>query len=450
MANRKLKNFEYANHSEKGSSKNRNTDELTYFESINGSVFLLCQDSSAHDLEVSPAALATQRLKYYLENEFVEKPSAALRNALIYTNGFIYEYGRKNPEYLNAYVNCACILIRDNKVFYTSLGELSLYYFNGKRPVLISKGDIGNFEDTQEAEGDLQNPDTVPLLGKYKEIDPVVNREPLVPVNEDMLLMCSKGFYENLTEKSIQKILTDPMPVQTKVYRFVDMASIASDDENISLQLISFYNLDHVERKFVPLVVKKSKVVKKKAPDKENSPPDSDKTSVLNEYRERLKDSPVRYILVGIAVLLIAYMFYDLFIRDPMPPVRRSVDRAVISEDATGTDVISPAEEEVAEASSAPIPDDAVYLVKSGDTWSRIYSQYGVCSWFIRSHPSNEGKFDSDDNPVAGTRIYIPLLYSAKAEYNPDFYREFSLQKTGSRCENANQAFIDKFESENL
>lgn len=449
MANRKLKNFEFANHSEKGNAKNTNTDELTYFDCVNGSVFILCQDSREHDLEVSPVGLATERLKYYLENEFVANPSAALRNALIYTNGFIFEYGRKNPGYEHAYVHCACVLIRDNKIFYSTLGELSVFYFNGKRPVLVSRGDIDESGDEPQSDSEPGKSDHLVLLGQNRDIEPKVNTEPLVPVNDDMLLMCSKGFYESVVEKSIQKILTDPMPVQTKVYRFVDMASIASGDENISLQLISFYNLDHTERKFVPLILKKNRVIKKKSPAKDKEQNEEQKPSLLNEYREKLQDSPVRYVLVALAVLLIAYMFYDLFIRDPMPPVRRTADSVVVEEDTTDTEVITP-QEEVANPSSAQIPDDAVYTVKSGDNWSRIYSQYGVCSWFIRNHPSNEGKFDSEDNPVAGSRIYIPLLYSAKAEHNPEFYREFSLEKTGSRCENANQDFIDAFESENL
>ncbi len=450
MANRKLKNFEFANHSEKGNAKNTNTDELTYFDCVNGNVFILCQDSSDHTLEVSPAALASERLKYYLENEFVENPTAALRNALIYTNGFIFEYGRKNPGYEHAYVHCACVLIRDNKVFYATLGELSVFYFNGKRPVLVSRGEVVESDDEQQPSGgESEKSGNLVLLGKNRDIEPMVNAEPLVPVNDDMLLMCSKGFYESVVEKSIQKILTDPMPVQTKVYRFVDMASIASGDENISLQLISFYNLDHTERKFVPLILKKSRATKKKFPAKDKEHNEEQKPSLLNEYRERLQDSPVKYVLVAIAVLLIAYMFYDLFIRDPMPPVRRTADTVVAADDSTAAEVITP-EEEVANPSSAQIPDDAVYTVKSGDNWSRIYSQYGVCSWFIRNHPLNEGKFDSEDNPVAGSRIYIPLLYSAKAEHNPEFYREFSLEKTGSRCENANQDFIDAFESENL
>lgn len=452
MANRKLKNFEFANHCEKGTTHG-NTDELTFFDCVNGSVFLLCQDSRDYDLDVRPAGLATQRMKYYLENEFVNSPSAALRNALIYTNGFIFEYGRKNPDYKDAFVHCAAILIRHNEVFYATIGEPSMYFFNGKRPVLIARGNEES--DHTDADGEQGRKEEgndvhVPLLGRYRDIHPQVNAEALVPLNGDMLLMCSRGFYDNVSEKSMLKILADPMPVQTKVYRFVDLASIASGDENISLQLISFYNLTHKERKYVALPSKKSKVLKKKEPLKAKAADKTEKESRLEQYRDRLKDSPARYILVGIAVLLIAYMFYDLFIHDPRPPVRQSADKEAVAENVSEGEVLPPKEQETAETSHAVIPEDAVYTVKNGDTWSRIYSQYGVCSWFVKNHPLNAGKFDNEENPVEGTQIYIPLLYSAKEEHNPDFYQEFSLQKTGSRCQNANQEFIDKFEAEYL
>lgn len=450
MANKKLKNFEFANHSEKGNSKTSNTDELTFFECVNGSVFLLCQDSMEYELAVSPAGLATERMKYYLENEFVDSPSAALRNALIYTNGFIFEYGRKNSDYKDAFVHCAVVIIRNNEVFYATMGDLALYFFYGKRPVLIARGNVENELDRTDDKTEDGSNIKVSLLGKHRDIEPVVNAQALVPLDGDMILMCSRGFYEIVSEKNILRILTDPMPVQTKVYRFVDMASIASGDENISLQLISFYNLAHSERKYVPLPVKKSKVLKKKLSSKTSAADTTVNASWLDQYSDRLKDSPARFILLGIVVLLIAYMFYDLFIHDPRPPVHQSADKEVVAENVSEEDTVPPGQQDMTETSGATIPDDVIYTVKNGDTWSRIYSQYGVCSWFVRNHPSNAGKFDAEENPVAGTQLFIPILYSAKEAYNPDFYQEFSLQNTGSRCENASQEFIDKFEEEHL
>jgi PPM family protein phosphatase len=455
MANKKLKNFEFANHTEKGKLYKENTDEVVFFECANGSIFLICQDNGELGLETSPAKLAAQRIQYYLENEYVANPVNALYNALIYTNGFIYEYGRKNDKYKGAQVHCACILIRDNMAYYSTFGEIAIYFFNGKRLHLLSQGNKRStpvsqpISDNLETSDDTSNPNF--LLGKSRDINPDVNTEALVPLNEDMVLLCSRGFFESVSEKNISKILYDPMPVQTKVYRFVDMANIAGGEENISIQLISFYNIDHAERKFKPLDVRKSIPVKRQVRNNKTEVPTGvDEKSKLQQLSERYLTGPVKIALLILGALLFAYMVYDLFIHDPMPPVKSS-DRNVIVNDTTSAIVIEKLDAEPVETvSSKKLPADQSYLVKAGDTWGRIYTQFGVCSWFIRNHESNKGKFDADDNPIAGSRLQIPIVYSARRDLNPDFYQEFSLQKTGSRCENANQEFIDRFKASNL
>jgi PPM family protein phosphatase len=455
MANKKLKNFEFANHTEKGKLYKVNTDEVVFFDCANGSVFLICQDNSETQLETSPANLAAQRIRYYLENEYVANPANALYNALIYTNGFIYEYGRKNDEYKNVQVHCACILIRDNMAYYSTFGEIAIYFFNGKKLHLLSQGNkrITSLTPTSSEINDLTeevaNPDF--LLGKNRDINPDVNTEALVPLNDDMVLLCSKGFFDAVPEKSISKILYDPMPVQTKVYRLVDMANIAGGEENISIQLVSFYNLEHVERKFKPLDVRKAISVKRTSRVDQNEEKSGlGENSTLEQLSEKYLTGPVKIVLTVLGVLLFAYMVYDLFIHDPMPPVKNTNREIVVKETAPVVVEEKKEEKPVEVVSNKKIPADQAYLVKSGDTWGRIYTQYGVCSWFIRNHESNKGKFDADDNPVAGSRIQIPLVYSARKELNPNFYQEFSLQKTGNRCENANQAFIDSFKASNF
>lgn len=455
MANRKLKNFEFANHSEIAKGREINTDKVDFFECENGSVFLICQDGLSHSLEKSPAALASQRIRYYLENEFVESPQDALCNALIYTNGFIYEYGRKNPEYANASVHCSIILIRNGKVWYATLGQIAIFFFNGKKLFLISRGVFNN--DTASQNLKESNEGDFLLLGNDKIIEPEILNKSLVPLNGDMLLLASRGFFNHVNEKSIAKILADPMPVQTKLYRLIDMASVAGSEDTISIQLLSFYNLDHTERLFVAVDNKKLKQSKKSAEVIDTGLDESDSTEMVgNTYsilvKNYLKKPSVKYGLLLLFVVMISYMVYDIFIRDPMPPVRISVERTLETPEEAIPSAI-PAEE--ADDTPQPetvisVPEDRIYLVRSGDTWGRIYNQYRVCSWFIRNHPPNAGKFDNDDNPVAGTRINIPVIYSASPELNPNFYSEFSIQKTGSRCENANEAFLESFKQENF
>jgi len=440
MANKKLKNFEYANHSSKGKSTGINTDELAFFECINGFVFIICDGNASGSSDVKPSALTTERLKYYLENEFVENPSDAVYNALVYANGFIYEYARKNPEFNNPRMSCSVLLIRNNLAYYCVVGNSGIKFFNGKKIFYLAKGDDSVINSGENA-ADFSSGGY--FLGEKQNIVPDVNREPLVALNDDMIMLCSDGFSDVVSEKQVLKILGDPMPVQTKVYRLTDMAMRAGNEDNITVQLIAFYNLDHTERKFVPLRSKGKKMIRdmnlrRKGKSDDSSDDYKSSQTEFNPILEKLEKPAVKYTLLVLGILLVVYMFYDLFLYNPVPPVKYE---PLINREQQ----IEELRDEVPASPEFNIPEDRIYTVQSGDNWSRIYTQFGVCSWFIRNHPPNQGKFDSADNPVAGSRINIPVVYSSRSDLNPDFYQEFSTEKTGSRCENANQKFLDNF-----
>ena len=441
MANKKLKNFEYANQTTQGQIPQVNTDRVSFFECINGSVFVITDGRGADETGIKASQLASERIKYYLENEFVEKPWEAVYNALIYANGFIFEQARKDPDIEAMGVSCSCLVIRDNLLYYASIGHSRIYYFNGRRLFLVSQGQSLSREmDSSATKTDDSNDSLVPLLGISGRIEPDVNIEPLVPVDGDMILMTSDGMYNAVHEKSIQKILHDPMPSQTKIYRLLDLANLQGGDDNISAQLITFYNLESAERKFVPI---KSKQTTKEETSRNVSYYYNELKSQFDEWFSQ----PVyRIVLVVVAVLLLSYMFYDIFLYNPRPVknIPREKPATQISEEVADDE---PASEDVADNN---LPEDIVYVVRPGDTWGRVYSEFGVCSWFIINHPENANKFDSSQNPVAGRQIHIPVSYSSKQALNPDFYQEFSLGKTGSRCENANEEFLRNFHEQLL
>ncbi len=446
MANRKLKNFEFSDFSGKGKETSKNNDEVVFFECSNGSIFLICSDSDGSRADVNPSALAAQRMRYYLENEFVPDPSVAIQNALIYTNGFIFENARKNEQFQGVYVHCACVLIRESKVYYSTSGNVMVKFFPGKKLYVLSQGDNNRDVSSQSN----LNENTGLLLGMQREIAPDVNSEPFIPLNGDILIAGNSGFFDGVGERNLIKILDDQMPLQTKAMRLADLALTGENEENPSFQLISFYNLEHQNRSFKAT----SGFVKTPKPHQSitlNKPLSAIDWQAL---KEKVISTPLKYVLILIAALLLGFMVYDMFFSVPAKKVVRAEPRQTDSVTEV-VPVIQPVEtpqraaEPEVQVPARKVPEDRNYQVRSGDTWGRIYTQFGVCSWFIRSHPANTGKFDKDDNPVSGSRLVIPVIYSARRDMNPDFYREFSIEKTGSRCENANQEFVDNFRKAN-
>ncbi|MFW5792989.1 MAG: PP2C family protein-serine/threonine phosphatase [Bacteroidota bacterium] len=409
MATRKLKTFEYAYHSQKYSDNEQIRETVGAFETPNGYALILCSAYSNEQKDAKAAEIALERVSYYLENDFVDDPAQAVVNALVYASGYIHEYGYKHENFEGMKAACLCVLIRDNKVYFSNIGENALYFFNGRKLYPLAYTTKGD-EDEEQV-----------LLGSDKIITPSACEHPFIPVDDDMLLICSEQFLETIPEKSVKTILSDPMPLHTKVSRLVDLETQLSGKENVSIQLITFYNIENIERSFTPVQNEKKKIV-------------SD-----NFKLPRIIKHPIgNMIIIGMIALFFFYMVYDLFIHNPNPSSDLKISEEVKEQVDEHTDL--------AAEKALFVPPDTIYSVKSGDTWGKIYERFGVCSWFIKNHKPNIGKFDRAGNPVAGIRINIPLMYSSKENFNPDFYKEFSTEKLGGSCQNANAAFLKDFE----
>lgn len=425
MATRKLKNFEFAGLLNTDATDKAGLTAFDNFETPNGFVFLVSGSADLLEENQQVCEIINERVRYYLENEVLDDPREAVRNALVYANGFVFERKRKESGFRVEDASVLCLLVRDEKVFYAWMGDVSLSLFTGKRRYPLT-WDL-------KAEADSVAPDSeensMLFLGQKQLAEPAVCEQALVPVDGDMLFMGTGRLWNNIREKAFCTVLADSMPTHTKVQRMIKMAAEMQPEEPIAAQLVSFYNLDQTERSFTA---------------GRSTPTPSVFERIQSKIEEKPKSSLAKSLIIAIGVVILAYMFWDMFLNNPARPVRVSAPTEAIAENDSLDDAAEQANEAV--ALNSALPADVEYTVKSGDTWGRIYQQYEVCSWFIRNHQPNAGKFDSDDNPVSNTTLVIPIRYSASRRLNPGYYQEFTTDKVGSACQNANQAFKRRFD----
>ncbi len=444
MTTQKLRFFEYAGHTEE-----KNTDQIARhvhraFDTPNGFAFVVAGNGSAENSDSSLAQIANERLKYYLVNEVLGDPAEAVRNAIIYANGFIHVLLEKQPELQDAELSCMCVLVKDNKVYYAWVGQVCLYLYEGKKLVPLS---WELFHDGDEHA--LREAWKMSFLGQKQMIVPGVCRQPLVPIEGDILLMATSGLCLQLDEKHIKKILGDSMPAHTKAARLLCKA--AEEELSAACQIIRFYNIKEEVRTFTPGAMVAASGKKAAEPRLASG---------------RLNKSVVQWAVVVVTVCALMYMVYDLFLFDPRPPARiesvagnqTDAAKAAFIDSSDLGDTESRSLEAVAPAPDKPptrgqtpsdrpaasTPQDVLYVVKPGDNWGRIYREFEVCSWFIVNHPPNRSKFDAGNQLVAGAQLAIPIMYSAKQNLNPYFYQEFSISKVGGSCQNVTNAFLDQ------
>ena len=426
MATRKLKNFEFAGL--------HNTDVENYpalhcfqdFETPNGFAFVVSGSEKILEEDQQLCEVINDRVRYYLNNELLDDPREAVRNALVYANGFVYERSRKEEGFVAEKASVLCVLVQEGKVFYSWMGEVSLYLYTGKRryPLTwLAREGRGNDSVT------VSESDTVLYLGMKQLAEPAVCEQPLVPVDGDLVFIGTGATWDVMRDKAFCAVMADSMPTHTKLQRLMKMAGDIQPDQPAAAHLIAFYNLDQTERSF--------------AAGKTRTGP-SVRERIQAKMEERSKNTLLKNVLIGLGILILVYMFYDLFLNTPNKPVKVTIPEETI----TVSDSLELTSETVEgeELAGGTLPDDVEYIVRSGDTWGSIYRQYEVCSWFIRNEPANAGKFDAEDNPVYNTRLVIPVRYSGSRNLNPGYYQEFTLEKVGRSCQNVNEAFKRRFD----
>ncbi len=443
MITKKLKNFEYAALDASIKESNQiNNSKVTTFDTPNGYVLLSVVASGNPDDDISTSSIVCERIKYYLDNEILDNAEESVFNALGYTNGYVFELKRKNKLPVDAKASVAFVLVKNLKVYFGWMGDASFLLFNGKRAYSMGWPLVDVQEQTA---GDEMDSQAICYLGARQISKPAVCEQPLVPVDGDILVAGAGKAWEAIKPKVLNGILADSMPLPTKVQRLMGIASENSTEELSALQAITFYNLINADQPIIgePTEQKNEIQTQNRVKDvKEPLNPPIDKKPLK------------RKIIVAACLLAVAYMFYDLFLRDPVgvafaptTEVTTEVNQAEASKPQVVAPDINSHKAKPTQSSERPtLPVDVNYTVKNGDIWSNIYLEFEVCSWFIKNHPPNTGKFDREGNPVAGKTIAIPVKYSAKQSLNPNYYTEFSLEKLGRTCQNANTELREAFE----
>lgn len=425
MATRKLKNFEFAGL--------HNTDAERYpvlhcfqdFETPNGFAFVVSGSEKVLEGDQQLCEVINERIRYYLDNEVLDDPREAVRNALVYANGFVYEMIRKEEGVVAEKASVLCALVHEGKVNYAWMGDVSLFLYTGKRRYPLS----WPLKEEESSGESLSEASSILYFGSKQLAEPALCEQALVPVDGDILLMGTGTTWELIRDKVFCAVMTDSMPTHTKLQRLMKLAGEIRPEQPAAAHLIAFYNLEQTERSFAA---------------GKSAPAPSVRKRIQAKIDERPKNKMLSNILIGLGILILAYMFYDLFLTNPNKPVNVSVSQEVALEN----DSLSVSSEDLVggEAVDRTLPADVEYVVRSGDTWGSIYRQYEVCSWFIRNHPSNEGKFDPEDNPVYNTKLVIPIKYSGSRSLNPGYYQEFILEKVGNSCQNVNENFKRRFD----
>jgi len=247
----RLKNFDFASHTDIGRVRDRNEDFLAYFDTFNGHVFVVCDGMGGHNAGDVASELAVETVGRVFNQKYYPNPFEALEEAMVSANEIVYSYSVGNDYLFGMGTTMVLILIRDDKVYYGHAGDSRLYLFKNHIldqittdhsyvQQLLQRGVISHKEALEHP----RRNEITKAIGLSKKIDPNISPKAIIPQNDDFLLICTDGLTNMLSAEEISKVLDNSSNLNDKASKLVSKANKNGGIDNISVQLIRFHNLD--------------------------------------------------------------------------------------------------------------------------------------------------------------------------------------------------------------
>jgi len=244
-----LKNFSYFGSSHIGNVREENEDSYAHFETVNGSVFVLCDGMGGIKGGKEAGEITIKQIEKYITEEWEDNPQKLIQNSIEFANNKVCNFFRKKGTALKPGTTIVIVLIRDNKVYYAHVGDSRIYYQTGKKLFKLTKDHsyVMNLVDKkiiteEEAREHVRRNEITKAIGIREIAEPTICNEPISPADDDFILLCSDGLTGELTNKEILDILLNNKKTDEKINILINNALENGGDDNITVQLIRFYN----------------------------------------------------------------------------------------------------------------------------------------------------------------------------------------------------------------
>jgi PPM family protein phosphatase len=371
---RKLKNFEFGNATDIGRVREQNEDYLGYFECINGHIFVVCDGMGGHVGGATASRVAVDTIRGFLENHYFDLPQDALKESIKAANEAVYQNAAENPQLSGMGTTIVMVIVRDDKAFYAHVGDSRIYFHSAGKLYKLTKDhsfvqtlvDQGLIKE-EEMESHPRRNEILQALGVRMDVEITVSPVPAKPSNGDMLLLCSDGLNSMINDSVIEAVLNEDISVQHKALKLMQLANDAGGFDNITVQLVNFYNVVNKKTDFVPASNLKTVV---SGEGNENVKPK------LSKKMKKI----ILYIVVGAAGLAIGYFIWDMFLNTSEPkPFENNNPKDTIKEQPKDT-----TSKQVAEN---PKSNDTVwitYTIKSGDVIGKVSDKFNYKIAYIK------------------------------------------------------------------
>ena len=249
MKTKELKNFNYFGISKTGKVREENQDRIDYFTTVNGDVLILCDGMGGLTAGDFSAEKTIGFIKEFLQKEWKEDPLNLLNDVIKYANTELVKLLKSNNLYKKSGTTLVIVLIRENRLFYAHVGDSRIYYRTGSKVFKVTKDHSyiqGLLDKNLITESELNDHprrnEITKAIGISEIVEPEICKRRIKPSDGDFIMLCSDGFSSFIFENEINSILKEDNTVKEKIKKLYKKAEKNGSDDNISIQLVHFYN----------------------------------------------------------------------------------------------------------------------------------------------------------------------------------------------------------------
>ena len=266
LKTRELANFHYISLTDIGNHRKNNEDYLGYFDTVNGHVFVVCDGCGGLPCGEKASRTAVNSFKFFFSNFYYKDPFQAINDAVDYAQNRILEEEKHDSECIGMATTMVLVLIRYNKAYYAHIGDSRIYYFSKRSLSCLTKDDsyvqmlVDEGKITpEEAEKHPRKNELTRVMGMRPPCKAHVCTSALEPGKGDLLLLCTDGLYNMVKESEIKAALAHRGYIEDKGMELVNTAKKNGGYDNITLQIIKFYNVNEEKTAQSPIINPKKK-----------------------------------------------------------------------------------------------------------------------------------------------------------------------------------------------
>lgn len=241
----------------RGNHREQNEDSCENKETRNGHLFVTCDGMGGAAEGKKASSIGVKSVLEFFERETYENIQIALYQSLKFANEQIYATAQLNPSFKGMGTTACLALFQKDEMYFAHVGDSRIYLQTDDKLKHLTRDhsfvnqlvDQGTLKPN-EARAHPEKNRILKALGVHLDLEPTVSNQPVLLKKGDVVLLCSDGLTDMVSDTAIQTVLNEEKTIAEKTELLLQKALDNGGKDNITVQLIEITESLHSKTVF--------------------------------------------------------------------------------------------------------------------------------------------------------------------------------------------------------